>query len=89
MWTMIKKYLNIEHARAQVTELNTGSWVRTHGAQINLKPLIKALDVYVKNYDQWDYTKCNNHWCQQVGGAQLILPAHVINEYSHPSFSFN
>jgi len=85
MWTMIKKYLNIEHARAQVTELNTGSWVRTHGAQINLKPLIKALDVYVKNYDQWDYTKCNNHWCQQVGGAQLILPAHVINEYSHPS----
>jgi len=85
MWTMIKKYLNIEHSRAQVAELNTGSWIKTHGAQINLRSLIEALDVYVKNCEQWDWSKCNNHWCQEVGGAQLILPAHVINEYSHPS----
>jgi len=24
-----------------------------------------------------------------VGGAQLLLPAHVINEYCHPTRSFN
>ena len=48
------------------------------------QPLIKALDEYIRNYNAWDDTQCTNHWCQQVGGAQLILPAHVINEYSHP-----
>ena len=55
------------------------------GRQISWKPLIEVLDTYVKNYNGWNWETCNNHWCKQVGGAQLILPAHVINEYSHPS----
>ena len=85
MWTMIRKHLDIDHARIQITGLNAGSWISTHGRQISWKPLIEVLDTYVKNYNGWNWETCNNHWCKQVGGAQLILPAHVINEYSHPS----
>ena len=59
-----------------------------HWPSINWSPLINALETYVKNYDAWNGEQCSNHWCQQVGGAQLILPAHVINEYSHPSRPF-
>lgn len=43
--------------------------------------LIAALDKYIQNYD-------DNTWRQQIGGAQLILPAHMINEYSHPTSPF-
>lgn len=56
--------------------------------------LIEALDIYIKNCCQltehgiWTQEQCDTHWCQQVGGAQLILPAHIINEYSHPSRPF-
>jgi len=78
MWTMIKKYLNIENMRAQVAELNTGSWIRTHGSQINLSPLIEALDVYVKNYENWDRTKRKNHWCQQGPVLDNARPAAIL-----------
>ena len=84
MWAMIKKYLNTEEAQAQVAGLNSGA-AESYETQISWNSLIVALDTYVKNYDVWDWNQCNNYWCQQVGGAQLMLPAHVINEYSYPS----
>ncbi len=83
MWTMIKKYSSTEQMRAQITELNTGTWIGTHGVPISWQPLIEALDTFIKNYAKWDEATCKNHWYQQVGGAQLMLSAHVINEYSH------
>ena len=57
--------------------------------QIELK-LSAAIQSCVADvtYDLWDYEECITNWCQQVGGAQLILPAHIINEYSHTSRSF-
>jgi len=99
MWTMVKNYLSKEDTRAQLEELNQiakldeqqGWSIITSQSTwplISWTVLIKALDDYVKNYDAWDGTQCQNHWRQQVGGAQLILPAHVINEYSHPSRPF-
>ena len=87
MWAMIRQYLDVDLARIQITGLNAGSWISTHGRQISWSPLIEALDAYVKNYNGWDQETCNYHWCKQVGDAQLILPAHVINEYSHSSRS--
>ena len=60
----------------------------TDWPSISWSPLINALETYVKNYNTWNSQQRSNHWCQQVGGAQLILPAHVINEYSHPSRPF-
>ena len=104
MWRMIKQHMekhNLkESMRAQMEELNDivslneqQGWLIKPGKSINWPSigwtsLIKALDEYVKNYDAWNGTQCTNHWRQQVGGAQLILPAHVINEYSHPSRPF-
>jgi hypothetical protein len=35
------------------------------------------------------WVRANNIWCKEVGKAQLWLPAHVINEYSHPRRKFN
>ena len=104
MWRMIKQHMeyNNQHQllRAQMEELNDigtlheqQGWLIKPGKSINWPliswtPLIKALKKYVKNYDASDSTQCGNHWRQQVGGAQLTLPAHVINEYSHPSRPF-
>ena len=98
---MLQKYIPPESMRAQLEELNDivtlneqQGWLIKPGKTINWPliswtKLIKALEEYVKNYDAWDGTQCGNHWRQQVGGAQLILPAHVINEYSHPSRPFH
>ena len=90
MWTMIKKYLNLYHARSQIVELNTGSWVRTFGE--NWKSLID-LNIfnisYIKNEGScWKEKNTNRYWCQQIGGTQLMFPAHIINEYCHPLRAF-
>jgi serine/threonine protein kinase len=100
MWRMIKQHMekhNLKQSvRAQMEELNDiaslneqQGWLIKPGKSINW-PLIdwttfiKELDEGVKNYDAWNGIQCGNHWCQKVGGAQLKLPAHFINEYSHP-----
>ena len=100
MWTMIQKYISTEDASQQIAEIKTKAtlkdkegWIIKPGdldwPQIGWTQLIEALDVYIKNYSPWSAEQCKTHWCQQVGGAQLILPAHVINEYSHPTRSFH
>ena len=40
-------------------------------------PLIKALN----NFCALDDLNDNPSWCEQVGAAQLILPAHIVNTY--------
>ena len=92
---MILKYLNndnLEQAREQLRKLptlNEKGFITVENSNrwpsLSWQPLITALEEYVENYDAWDSSQCTKHWCQQVGGAQLILPAHVINEYSHPN----
>lgn len=96
MWNMLLKYIPQEEACAQmealmkVAELHERQgWVIIDNS-INWQSLswcwlIAALEKYVENYDAWEGAECIKHWCQQIGGAQLILPAHVINEYSHPN----
>ena len=55
---------------------NTNNW-----PSISWMPLITALEDYLQNTHI-------DVWRSHVGGAQLLLPAHVINEYSHPSRPF-
>ncbi len=104
MWNMIHTHLKKaglnDATRAQLEELKLiatlneqNGWIiipdcNTNWPLISWSALINALETYVKNYDAWSSEQCGNHWRQQVGGAQLILPAHVINEYSHPSRPF-
>lgn len=99
MWTMLLKYLEDTQIRAQLEELYNNAALTADGwiiksawenkwPAVGWTKLIEVLDIYVKNYDRWTYDQRETHWCQQIGGAQLILPAHVINEYSHPSRPF-
>lgn len=95
MWTMLRKYLPDEAAAQQLSM--TGSWVPTHGLHAGmaggpLDKLDKALQTYITNFDAWykasNWTAMEQCWCKQVGGAQLLLPAHVINEYCRPDRPF-
>lgn len=90
MWTMIKEYLPPDAARTQAIGFTTGSWVAQHGVHANWQNLIDALQVCLDNYDKWkhDNSLLSNHWTKQVGGAQRVVPMHVIHEYCHPDRSF-
>jgi len=87
MWTMLLKYVPREEAALQLQALEENG--TEHGKHFDLNHLVGALDTYVKNYDAWNGQQCRTHWCQQVGGAQLLLPAHVVNEYCRPDRSFD
>ncbi len=89
MWTMIKKYLSDECARLQAQGFETGSWVKSHGVHANLNVLIRAYQTTIDLYNAGKYLEGDKAWIQQVGGVQLLLPAHVINEYCHPTRSFS
>ena len=89
MWTMILKYLSDAEVIKQIENLNNGEWVEEHGRQVSWQNLINVLGNYVSGSGAWDSGQCSMHWCKEVGGAQLLLPAHVINEYSREDRSFH
>ena len=89
MWKMLLKYLPKEEASKQVKGLKNGDWVQTHGHHADWQNLIDALQTYIDHCNLWSQEQLSNYWCQQVGGTQLLLPAHVINEYHNTLMSFN
>lgn len=91
MWTMIRKYLSTEEAQFQAQGFEMGSWVKTHGvhAEWLLDNLMKAYKTTITLFEQSKYNEGDKTWVQQVGRAQLLLPAHVINEYCHPTRPFD
>jgi hypothetical protein len=88
MWKMLLKYLPKEEASKQVIGLRNGDWVQIHGHHADWQNLIDSLQTYIDHYNLWSHEQLSDYWCQQVGGTQLLLPAHVINEYNHPLRSF-
>jgi serine/threonine protein kinase len=100
MWTMIRKYLPYELAREQGKGFATGAWVKKYGVDATwiLNNLLQAYEttdalctqaVAARFYkDKQPWSEANTAWIQQVGGAQRLLPAHVINEYCHPARLF-
>ena len=48
-----------------------------HGRHFDFKPLLDAYAIYRKNPVQ-------DTWCRGVGGAQRLLPDHVVQEYTTP-----
>ena len=95
MWTMIQKYLPDKAAREQAKGFETGSWVKRHAihARWLLDNLLKAYDnTFCAGRQSYSYTDDSSQicraWVEQVGGAQLLLPAHVVNEYCHPTRPF-
>ncbi|MBS0349965.1 MAG: hypothetical protein JSR33_02060, partial [Proteobacteria bacterium] len=60
-----------------------------HGKHFSLKELTDALQVYEDNASKWNYDqRAIDHWCKKVGGAQMRLPAHVVNEYCRADRAF-
>ncbi|HQZ88162.1 MAG TPA: hypothetical protein PLL67_05340 [Gammaproteobacteria bacterium] len=91
MWTMIIKYLPDEEVKNQIEELETGTWVENNGVSARgiLDKLMKAYRRTISFCYASKYVESNKVWLEEVGGAQLLLPVHVINEYCHPLRSFS
>jgi hypothetical protein len=60
-----------------------------HEKHFDLQPLIDAVQEYDTNYHNWNNDERKKHWCTVVGKLQVLLPAHVRQEYCHPRRSFN
>jgi serine/threonine protein kinase len=93
MYNMLLEYMPREEATKQAEQASSGDWVSRHGetAQPLIQNLIDALDAYIKKYDSGEFKKSidnGEHWIRVVGGAQRLLPVHVINQYCHPQRSF-
>jgi hypothetical protein len=87
MWTMIQKYLPTEAQAKQHALLESKGTV--HGKHFDLQPLLDALKTYVDNAAKWNYDqRAVEQWCKKMGGAQKLLPAHVVNEYCRSDRSF-
>lgn len=56
--------------------------------QFDFHSLITALDIYVTNFDKWNYHQQEEAW-MKVGKAQRDVPAHVAHEYCRPDRSFD
>ncbi len=93
MWTMLLKYIPQKEASeqiAQIAQSEQGLWIPQHGVTANWENLIQALNQYVSEVrSKKPYHVYSQTWIKQVGGAQLLLPAHVINEYCHPTRPFD
>ncbi len=84
MWMMLLKYLPEEEAALQFHSLETNG--TEHGTQFDFGILIGAYQTLDQNW--WDYNQRDTHWVKQIGGAQLLVPAHVANEYSRSDRPF-
>jgi serine/threonine protein kinase len=91
MWKMILPYLNQfpGAAKTQAQTIATGHWVQQHGEYFNIQPLLDALQTYIDNYGPWTLGQCRDYWMHKVGGAQRLLPMHVLQEYCHPKRPFD
>jgi ankyrin repeat protein len=88
MWTMIQKYLPTEAQAKQHALLESKG--TAHGKHFDLQPLLGALKTYIDNAYTWRYSqRAADQWCKKVGGAQKLLPAHVVNEYCRPDRPFD
>lgn len=90
MWRMLLKYMVKEAAALQFGELEEKG--TAHGKHFSLTPLIEALAGYAQNCNAWyraeKWEEMRVYWCKEVGGKQWLLPAHVVNEYCHPTRPF-
>ena len=89
MWRMIKKYLPHKEARLQAEGFATGSWVKEYGEHVTWKRLIDNYQILKDNCDQWTIEQINKYWVKEIGGAQLILPMHVLQEFCQPDRPFH
>ncbi len=88
MWTMIRKYLPNDVIREQLQEMASASWVNQYGRSASWQNLIDALQKFLDLCRQKKFQEADICWAREVGGAQCLLPVHVINEYCQTRYSF-
>ena len=80
MWNMIRKYLPLESAIEQAKKFGTGSWLNEYKVHAGWA-IKKVIDVQHglggKTFQNWVYQL----------EAQLLLPIHVLQEYSSRDFN--
>lgn len=76
---MLRQYKEVVDTRGVDYTLN-GEAIQGE-RHFDLKPLIDALDTYVKNFDSWDWPHREKHWCHAVGMLQRLVPAHIAQHY--------
>lgn len=87
---LIRQYEELE-AHGVTYELEGQTMTEQH---FDFSRLINALQVYVDNFDDWynsgptNWEAIKHHWCKVVGLAQRYVPAHVAQQYCHPTHSF-
>lgn len=87
MWRMILNYLPEDAAAQQCAELEAEG--TAHGHHFSLQPLITALQTYLDQWENWNWTQRETHWCKVIGGEQRRLPVYMVNEYCHPTRPFD
>lgn len=88
---LINQYEELE-VHGVTYELEGQTYTNQH--HFNFSRLIEALQSYVDSFDGWGnellpYEAQIDLWCQVVGLEQRYVPAHVAQEYCHPTRSFN
>ena len=83
MWKMIRKYLPREAQIQQFNDLESKG--TEHGKHFSLYPLVDAIVIFIENCKTiWkNDQQPADHWNKVIGGAQKLLPAHVVNEYCY------
>ena len=83
MWTMILPYFDRINARASAGEQLRALEEKgtAHGRHFDFKPLLDA-------YKAFERSPSEESWIRGVGGAQRLLPDHVVQEYTTPDRPF-
>ncbi|MCE3238479.1 MAG: hypothetical protein K0R24_1460 [Gammaproteobacteria bacterium] len=93
MWMMLLKYIPREEAQLQAMALDENG--TKHGKHFDFSQLLRAYQTYEENYAVSEVQTpeikkaMETHWCKQVGRAQLLLPAHAVNEYCRYDRAFD
>ena len=84
MWTMILPYLDRLSPRGSASEQlrQLEEKGTAHGKHFDFKPLLDAYAAFLRN------DSSEESWSRGVGGAQRLLPDHVVQEYTTPDRPF-
>ena len=86
MWKMLLKYMPAASAAEQLAELEARG--TAHGKHASWQGLIDAYGRYETYRNEKNYSACEAVWVRGIRGSQLLLPAHVVNEYCHETRAF-
>jgi hypothetical protein len=82
---MVRQY---EELRDQGVAYELNGELHQGEQHFSLQPLIRALETYFTEYNNWTDEQRQEHWRTVVGLAQRLLPAHIRHHYCDPDELF-